>query len=86
MATTKTVTKVLKSQMTQALDSETEKLIRIKHGLTVEEQEALPRQGSGEIRQVLTQLEAQAYMNLQRKDGCVDQDIKNKIISKLKSK
>ena len=78
--------KTLSSNLTSTLEANEDRVIRAKYGLSVDEKEALPRISNDSINSELTRLEAIAYQNVYSNDSQVDQGIKNKIISKLKSK
>ena len=78
--------KTLNVTSTQSLDANEDRVIRAKYGLSIDEKETLPRINNDSVKAELTKLEAIAYQNVYGQDTNVDQDVKNKIISKLKSK
>lgn len=78
--------KTLNVTSTQSLDANEDRVIRAKYGLSIDEKETLPRINNDSVKAELTKLEAIAYQNVYGQDTNVDQSVKNKIISKLKSK
>ena len=78
--------KTLSSNLTRSLEANEDRVIRAKYGLSIDEKEALPRISNDAIKTELTNLEAIAYQNVYGENTKVDQNIKSKIISKLKSK